>query len=263
MQNYLIKLEYFGVDFYGQQNQMRECWPTIQSELMKALLKISPELTTETCKIQSSSRTDRGVHALCLYSNIMVRKSFEEKRVLQALNFHLPNTIRVTQCTCTYDKRVDLRTSIKSKEYRYYFYPSTTPHPLFLNHMVHVPYPLDMEKIEKALKLFIGTQDFQNFQCAGTIVQSTIRTIYHLSLTKQAQDTFFPFPENTYMLRIVGNGFLKQMIRLIVGTLWAIGRGKLTIDELEFHLKNPSKKKLGVVAPAQGLYLYNVEFTHI
>lgn len=257
---YLIKAQYFGVGYFGHQNQMQDCWPTIQSELMKALIKISPQLTPTTCKIQSCSRTDAGVHALAQFSIIPVRKTFPKNKLLCALNFHLPNTIRIVECNHYENRPSDIRSLFSWKEYRYYFYLSQNPHPLFLNQMCHMPYSLDFELMHKAAQMLVGTHDFKNFQCAGTIVTSTIRTILHLSIIPMPQVpmTFFPFPQDTFILQVIGTGFLKQMIRLIMGTLWAVGRKKLSIEELQFALENPSDQKLGIVAPPQALYLYNV-----
>lgn len=261
MKYYLLKLEYYGPSFYGSQNQKNESWPTIQSEMIQALIKLHPQMSSEDCKIQAVSRTDRGVHALSQWFQVQVRSTFPSDKVKQALNYHLPETIRIAQIQESPIK-INLMKNALWKEYRYFFYLSSSAHPVFLNHMVHYPYFLDLSMMHLACEKFIGKHDFKTFQCAGTQLKTTIRTIYHVQLIpfglNQAQ--LFPFPENSYLLQVIGSGFLKQMIRLMMGAIWEIGRGRKTLKDLELALKGEKNDRLAAVAPAQGLYLYDIGF---
>ena len=139
------------------------------------------------------------------------------------------------------------------KEYIYLFTNNDTTSAFQNNFIVNNRFELDSKKMEDACKLFIGEHDFSNFYCFGSPVNSLKRTIFECDI-EFFDMKFHGILPSHYRFRIVGNGFLKQMVRLIVGTIWEVGRGRVTLFELESELKNPGLKKLGTTAPPDGLY---------
>lgn len=122
--------------------------------------------------------------------------------------------------------------------------------------MVHLSRPLDEDKMRKGASLFTGSHDFYNYHCQGSDPKTTVRTIYKCDLRRHLMR--LPFPVNCHVLRIRGSGFLKQMVRLIVGTLWELGKGRISLEKIETSLKTPMEKKMAPVAPPEGLYLSRV-----
>ena len=120
-------------------------------------------------------------------------------------------------------------------------------------------FDLDIKKMRIACKTFVGTHNFKDFQCVGSDTNTSIREIFNCELTWHESNMHGIIPDH-WILEVTGNGFLKQMVRLIVGALWNIGRGKISISDLEESLKNPSGDRLGAVAPANGLYKISVEY---
>jgi tRNA pseudouridine38-40 synthase len=113
--------------------------------------------------------------------------------------------------------------------------------------------------MEKAAKLFLGKHDFKNFQCTGTDVPTTVREIFEIELSKETR--VGPWGELPLVcLRIRGDGFLKQMVRMIMGSLWSVGRGKTTIPMVKDALDMAVVERVGFVAPPCGLYLHKIHF---
>ena len=112
--------------------------------------------------------------------------------------------------------------------------------------------------MREACKIFVGKHDFTNFYCEGTEVSSNIREIYECELLEVPQCEWM-LPSH-YVFRIVGNGFLKQMVRLLMGAVWNVGRGKITLEELQNSLGPTKLPKLGMTAPPNGLYMVRVNY---
>ena len=128
--------------------------------------------------------------------------------------------------------------------------------------LTYYPHHLDIEKMNRACKLFLGEHDFVNFQCQGTEVATTVRQITECEVLpiNSADGHWGHLVGDYYVIRVVGNGFLKQMVRLMVGALWNIGRGKIGEADLHRALNHPLDKRLGATAPPQGLYLKVVHY---
>ena len=252
MHSYKIGLSYQGTHYYGWQIQPNV--KTIQGQLDQALQKICH---SDRIKIFGSGRTDAGVHALEQIVRIDMPLKIPGDALVRALNTHLPEDIRTLwaqECDCNFQPVFHA----KEKEYHYYFCrPESGGRSLFQREFVGLaPFGCSLDKIHAASGLFVGEYDFVNFKCEGTETRTTVRTIFSLELTEIP--ILQPQWNPTLVLKIRGNGFLKQMARLIVGTLWEIGRGKVTELELKQALQQVQVKRIGPVAPPEGLYLAKV-----
>ncbi len=185
--------------------------------------------------------------------------SINEQGLVRALNSHLPKDIRILNAEVC-DETFHPIFSAKSKEYNYVFTLEDLS-PFAIDVMTHYPHVLDIEKMNKACKMFIGEHDFINFQCQGTEVSTTVRRITECEvLAFESVGYWSNFVQKYYVIRVVGNGFLKQMVRLMVGALWNIAAGKVDESELHRALNGPVKQRLGATAPPQGLYLKVVHY---
>lgn len=253
MNTYKLKIQYKGTRYSGWQKQPDE--KTIQGELNKALFKISK---TEDLKTLGSGRTDSGVHALGQVVKLTMPLDIGGPELTRGLNSLLPEDIQVIEV----DKCSEDFHPIQNAQWKEYIYLFSTSRNLSLFHKEYVaihPYELNLDLMKEACSLFKGRHDFSDFQCVGTEVNSTVREIFDCEITNyKDQWGIFPETDDVLMLRVVGEGFLKQMVRLMVGTLWSIGQSKSTLDELKSSLDHPLDRRLGVVAPPQGLYLKEV-----
>ncbi|WP_164848430.1 tRNA pseudouridine(38-40) synthase TruA [Halobacteriovorax sp. HLS] len=256
MSFYKLVLRYNGFGYQGWQKQAHS-ENTIQGQLDFALRKIS-----KSDKVHSigSGRTDSGVHALEQVARVDIDLEIAPESLLKALNSHLPSSIECLKCDLS-DEGFNPVFDAKEKTYRYIF--STTgrrnPH---LEQLVYFSnMQLDEKLMSEACATYIGKHDFSDFYTTGTEVSSTVREIYSCSIKKiENRDFFSDLLNEYYQFEVTGNGFLKQMVRLMVGTLWNVGQSKVTIEQLQQKLKSPNGSKLAAVAPPQGLYLSSVKY---
>jgi tRNA pseudouridine38-40 synthase len=254
MYYYLLTIKYFGKNYYGWQVQSGSEFKTIQGEIEKCL----KTLGLLDFKFLGASRTDRGVHALCQLAKLESQIELGPSQWLYRLNRLLPSDIEILSVVAA---RKDFHPllSIKSKTYRYYFYQAKSEDPFLMDRAHCIPYKLDMNLVKNALKLIEGEKDFINFMCRGTPVQSTVRNIYTARLEEVGAHDGLSSREGLFYFEFKGNGFLKQMVRLLVGALIEIGRGRRTMEDLEDYLTSKNKKdRLGPVVPAKGLVLYEI-----
>lgn len=248
---YRLVLQYKGTRYNGWQIQPDA--PTVQGELHKALVTITK---SSAVKSIGSGRTDAGVHALGQVVKVAVELQINPQNLLKALNSHLPEDIRVVTADLS-DEAFMPTSDAKSKEYHYRFTNRkdvTAFQPEFLANHSH---ELDLTKVREACRALIGEHDFVNYFCEGTDVSSTVRKIFACTLEEVAEGPVLPAH---LVIKIEGSGFLKQMVRLIVGALWNVGRGKISLSEFENSLKPPRRDRLGIVAPPEGLYLARVNY---
>lgn len=251
---YNLNLEFKGSRFLGWQKQ-KDYSPTVQAELEKALSVI---FKSEEIYTIGSGRTDTGVHSLNHIVKIKVPFEIEIESLKRAINSILTSDIRIKSVD---ESTVDFRPTndAKSREYMYLFSNLPSPNAFQKDYIPNVSYELDIEKMKKACLLFVGTHDFVNFYCTGSQINSTVREIFSCSLEFHELDFHNILPAH-YVFRIEGSGFLKQMVRLIVGTIWQVGRGKVSLESLESELLSPRSEKLGMTAPACGLYKTSVVY---
>lgn len=242
MKNIKLILEYDGTRFNGWQKQ--DGLITVEGELEKAIKKA----TKKEVKIIASGRTDRGVHAYGQVANFIIDTSIPGERIKYAINDKLPDDICIRDSEEVHES-FHSRFSAKKKKYRYLIYSSETRSPIYRNYAYHTSYSLDIEKMKKPLKYFIGRKDFSSFVPNKSNENKNIRTVYDLSLRKK--DEFIE-------IEIEGNGFLHNMVRIISGTLVEIGCGKRDPIEAREIVNSKNRRLAGHTAPAQGLYLVKV-----
>lgn len=255
LNTYKITLQYKGTQYLGF--QIQNSGQTIQGELNKALKILSK---SEDVKSIGSGRTDSGVHALAQIVRIEIPVDIPAESLVRAINSHLPSDIRVTDAAvCTKDFHPIF--SANSKEYNYVFTNEQSISPFAFDLVTQFPFALDIEMMKKGCEVFCGEHDFVNFQCTGTEVETTVRQIFSCELVHYHSSGHWAHLLNDYyVFRIVGSGFLKQMVRLMMGAIWNLGRGKITLLDLQNSLKTPQSKRLGATAPPQGLYLIEVHY---
>ncbi|MBL6989380.1 MAG: tRNA pseudouridine(38-40) synthase TruA [Bacteriovoracaceae bacterium] len=258
MSTFKIKLAYKGTNYCGWQIQAQG-EKTIQGALNSALASISKCNISQVSTL-ASGRTDSGVHSLGQIVKVTTPLEISKEALLRALNSHLDSDIRVLEVEAASENFHPIRDSLW-KEYIYVFSNLKQSAP-FCSDMIHNhPSTIDIELMHEASKQFVGHHDFSNFYCVGSDVLTYERTIYECDLTFKQSDGFWQaVTPSYYNFRVRGNGFLKQMVRLMMGTLWAIGKGHVPISKLQQSLSGLDTGKLGDVAPACGLYLSKVKY---
>ena len=236
-------VEYDGTAYSGWQRQ--ENAMTVQQKLEEAIRKLTGE---ESLTITGASRTDAGVHALGQNVHFDTVSRIPADKFCFALNTMLPDDIRVN-ASMEADSSFHARFSTKGKEYRYLIYAHPHASALYRNQSAHVIYPLDVALMNREAQAAVGTHDFAPFAASGSVVKDTVRTIVSVNVTENE-----PFIE----LRVKGNGFLYNMVRILAGTLIGVGSGKIEPGAIARALESGSRLDLGVTAPPQGLTLMRV-----
>lgn len=242
MRNLLLTLRYNGTAFHGWQVQPNG--NTIQQELCNAFKRLSGNDEN----IIGCSRTDSGVHANMFCCNVRTECSVSVEKIPDALNFYLPPLIAVYDC-----KEVDFdfhaRYDCKGKEYVYLIYNGKHRNPFYENKAMFYPYELDAEMLDNEAKSFIGVHDFSAFCSAGSEVEDKVREIYDCSVKRNG---------DLIEIKVSGNGFLYNMVRIIVGTLLDIQKGKIEKGSIEKIIVSCNRENAGVTAEPRGLYLNKV-----
>ncbi len=239
-----LLIEYDGTNYHGWQIQPIDS--SIQDEIQK-ILKI---ITRQNITIAASGRTDAGVHATGQVAHFECETSIPPEKFHDALNKMLPKDIVIRECTYT-KPGFHARYSVIKKTYNYRILNSKVPVAINRYFIWHIIKPLDIGSMQKAADFLIGEKDFKAFEGVGSPRKSSIRTIYTAKLTKENEVITFI---------VTGSGFLKFMVRNIVGTLVDVGLGKLTPDEFNKVLTSRDRDNAGITAPPQGLFLKHVEY---
>ncbi|HXH75570.1 MAG TPA: tRNA pseudouridine(38-40) synthase TruA [Bacteriovoracaceae bacterium] len=252
---YRLTIQYKGTKYLGWQVQPADAGQTVQGNLNRALKTISK---SEEVRSMGAGRTDSGVHALGQIAKVSLPLDILPEKLIKALNSHLPDDIRVIAAEIS-DEAFMPTVHAKSKEYHYRF-TSERMFTAFQNDLIaNHPFDLDVDKMREACKVLVGKHDFSNFFTEGTEVSSNIREILECELLEISQGEWNMLPRH-YVFRIVGTGFLKQMVRLLVGAVWNVGRGKITVNDLQAALSAEKTQRLGPVAPPEGLYMVRVNY---
>lgn len=243
MTRYLINFSYDGTNYNGYQKQ--KGLNTIQGKMEEALKQIN----NKTTKLSSSGRTDAFVHALNQYAHADIDVNITEYKLKRALNSLLPEDIHVNY-TKVVDNDFHARYSAKKKQYIYKINIGEY-NPIEKNYIYQLGKELNIQKMKEALKYLRGTHDFDKLSSNEHEEKNTIRTIYNATIKKQG---------NYITLSFIGNGFLKYMVRIIVGILIQIGLDNYEPIEIKNILDGKGRKNYKKIAPAQGLYLYDVYY---
>lgn len=241
---FLIKFSYDGSNYGGFQTQPN--MKTVQEELEKALTKVNNGNKTS---ITATGRTDKGVHALCQYGHADLNIEITEYKLKRALNSNLPEDIHVISAKIVPDD-FHARYYVKKKEYKYYMNLGEY-NPLERNYVFQYNYKINVEAMSKAIKYFEGEHDFKAFVTDNKERENCVRKIFKASIDQQ---------ENKLVFTFIGNGFLRYQVRNMVGYLIKIGEEKATPESVIKVLESKDRTKSGKTAPAEGLYLYNVEY---
>ncbi len=240
----LLTVAYDGTDFCGYQVQPDK--RTVQLEIETALCK----LLGEPVKTVASGRTDSGVHALSQKVHFDTNGIIPPEKFKEALNSLLPSDVKVISSKRVSDN-FSARYSAKTKTYRYSLYFGSVENPMQSRYKTLLKHPLDFNKIREAIAVVEGEHDFKCFLSSGSSVKDTVRTIYSVKLTKRGSFVDFYFK---------GNGFLYNMVRILMGTLIAVGENRLQISDVERALLTGDRKLVGKTMPAKGLTLYSVTY---
>ena len=245
-----LLLSYKGTQFFGWQRQKNH--RSVQEELEKTLFQIFKK----EILVIASGRTDTGVHALGQTVHFEVEKSlfekknfFESNKFKKALNALCPPDISVLEVRMA-PQDFHARASATQKTYLYFIFTGDSPPVLFSDLIWWRQEPLDLKKLQSLSQFFLGDQDFKSFQNSGSDVKSTQRKIF---VSRWTQMSNF-----LYCYEITGSGFLKQMVRNIVGTSVELLNFKDSEKTLKTILKAKDRQKALKVAPGQGLYLKKV-----
>ena len=239
-----LTIEYDGTSFCGWQIQPNGV--SVQGTITEAIKKI----TGEDVKLIGSGRTDSGVHAEGQIAHFDTESSVPPEKFASALNAVLPEDVKIVKSEKVSDD-FNARFSAKKKTYEYRMYVSDYSKPLKCRYAVWVNYPLDVKKMNEAAQAFVGTHDFRCFLAANSSVESTVRTIYRAEVFGRGDEIVFS---------VTGNGFLYNMVRIMAGTLVAVGGGKLRSETVAEIISGKDRNAAGKTMPACGLTLKSVEY---
>ena len=260
MYYFRVTIAYKGTHYFGWQAQSvdtsHEEKATIEGTILKCLKKIAKR---QTCTIAAASRTDGGVHAQGQIAKITLPMKITPEHLLSGLNSLLPADIRILDCAPS-TKHYQPNKASTTKEYHYYFLVSPIDNVATSDVALHLPMNTDeqgdLELLRSACALFIGRHDFYNFSNGDSSAGNTIKEIFYCDIHKA---NFLPLADNVYYLKIIGDGFLKYMIRYLMGALQALSNGHITIDEIKRYLQQHQQQKLSPKAKSKGLHLIRIE----
>ena len=243
-QKLLLKIRYNGSGFVGWQVQKNG--KSVQAQMQDAIETISGQRVGVT----GCSRTDSGVHALEYCMCFDPPRVMELKRIPLALNSVLPDDISVLSCQ-EVPNDFHPRYSAVAKEYLYCFYDGFAPDPFKRGLAFHERKGLDAELMDRAAKAFLGTHDFKAFMSTGSKIEDTVRTIHYSGVERKGNQVVF---------RVVGDGFLYNMVRIMAGTLLFVSMGRISLEELPDIIAEGDRAKCGKTMPPYGLYLNKVYY---
>ncbi len=243
---YLLKLSYCGTNYAGFQVQPNA--NTIQAELMRAAEKIF----TVPCLITGCSRTDSGVHAYEYYATIEVPCGGADiacEKLPRALATVLPLDISVMETWRIADD-FSVRRAVSGKEYVYTIWTKNHRNPFLADRAWHYMRPLNVTKMNEAASFLLGKQDFASFMASGSSITDTVRTVTRCEVCESG--------DGIVRIYVAADGFLYNMVRIIVGTLVYVSEEKIKPEDISAILCSKDRKKAGKTAPADGLYLNKV-----
>ncbi len=253
--HYRVRIAYKGTNYHGWQAQTadvtEEALPSVQGTILRVLRKVA---RYQECTISGTSRTDAGVHAQGQVGKITLPTDIDPPTLLRGLNSMLPESIRIVSCRrCA--PEFNAKQGATRKEYHYYFSQSLVMNPLIADIVAPIEGPLDLALLEKTAQIFVGEHDFYSFCRRSSNAATTVRTVYDCGLLTVSDDNLM---RGVSILRVAGNGFLKQMIRYMASSLFAAARGSVSAAEIREHLQTPQDSKLCAKAPAHGLHLVSI-----
>lgn len=245
MKNYKLTIQYEGTKYSGWQTQGNTD-NTIQGKL-EAILK---KMLGQTVEVHGSGRTDAGAHARGQVANFKANTTQTKEEILEYLNLYLPQDIGIVEIE-EMPNQFHSRLNVKNKTYIYRIWNSAIPNVFERREMYVFPKKLNLEKMQEAADYLTGEHDFKSFCANKRTKKSTVRMIDQIEIQKLGNEVRFT---------LMGNGFLYNMVRIIVGTLIEVGEGKRKPDDILAILEYKDREAAGGTMPAQGLTLLKVEY---
>lgn len=244
MKRLLLTIQYDGTNYHGWQVQKNAI--TVQEVLQNAIEKVFGE----RLDVKGCSRTDSGVHANEYCVSIDTEMNIQSENVVLAVNGFLPKDIAVKTCR---EVSMDFhpRYSVDSKEYLYKINNAPVRDAFQANYAFHYRRKIDAEYLNEEAKAFIGTYDYSGFCSVKSDVEDTVRTVKSFDVWREGDMVYF---------KVSADGFLYNMVRIMVGTLLFVSEGKIKKGELESVILSKDRKRAGKTAPPQGLYLNKVNY---
>lgn len=244
MARYKLTVCYDGSDYYGFQRQNN--LPTVQQKLEEALsTRFQQQIV-----VHPSGRTDAGVHAIAQVVHFDVEQDIKTSSFGYSINTLLPKDIAVTSCEKV-SREFHAQFGAKRKTYLYKICLCKIHSPLKRKYFHICFYDIDIAKMQDACKYFVGQHDFRAFMLANDEKENTVRTIYSLSVEQFGDEVH---------IRVCGNGFLHNMVRIIAGTLVDVGRGRIAPQDISKIIASKKHVGTGKTLDPQGLYLESVEY---
>lgn len=244
MKRVKLVVAYDGTNYHGW--QVQDNGITIEEVLNRTI----SELVQEDIKVIGASRTDAGVHACGNVAVFDTESRIPEDKFSFALNQRLPEDIRIQE-SCEVDADFHPRYADTVKTYEYNILNRRFELPSKRLYAAFCYYPMDIERMNQAAAYLVGEHDFKSFCSAGAQVQTTVRTIYAVNVTKH---------DDMVHIRITGNGFLYNMVRIIAGTLMQVGTGLMEPEQVKEILEARDRSKAGPTAVAKGLTLVEIRY---
>ncbi len=253
-----LTLQYKGTNYHGWQTQPNGL--SVQEVLEKTLSRI----LNQKIHVVAAGRTDAGVHALGQVCHFDLSDSPIPEKLFLGLNSLLPPDIAIIDVQIV-PETFHAQKSVRKKIYDYFIFNSPIHSPFLKDTVWQVPYKLDIARMKQAARLLVGEHDFRAFCASGSSVKTTVRRIYGVKISVGANFMFAHLmgrrqdsPLRMIKISVTGNGFLKQMVRNIVGTLVDVGKGRTTLMQFKKILKSQDRRRAGMTAPAKGLFLRGV-----
>jgi len=244
MKRVKLVVAYDGTNYHGW--QVQDNGITIEEVLNRTI----SELVQEDIKVIGASRTDAGVHACGNVAVFDTESRIPGDKFSFALNQRLPDDIRIQE-SCEVDADFHPRYADTVKTYEYNILNRRFELPSKRLYAAFCYYPMDIERMNQAAAYLVGEHDFKSFCSAGAQVQTTVRTIYAVNVTKE---------DDMVHIRIAGNGFLYNMVRIIAGTLMQVGTGLMEPERVKEILEARDRSKAGPTAVAKGLTLVEIRY---
>ena len=250
MPTYRLTLAYDGTDFAGWQAQAEGRGRTVQGTLEEALARLSGG---ERVVVAGAGRTDAGVHALGQVASFTLGSPWDPADLLRAVNAVLPEDVRALEASSCAEE-FHARRSATSKLYRYTLDTGPVQLPTRRRFAGHVPWILDGEAVQAAAALFVGEHDFASLASAGGSVKTTVRTVTRSEMTRDEVTA------GTWIYEVEASGFLRKMVRSMMGAIVEAGRGSWTIEALGKALGARDRRQWPAPAAARGLTLVRVSY---